>query len=195
MPMKKPVCMIHSVRFKAVLDTNVVFPIVIRDLLFWLAYYELYTPKWSAHIFDEWKDVMLRKDVSVVEAEKRIQRANKAFPEALVKNYEVLIEHLNLPDPRDCHVLAAAIKTNANVIVTNNLKDFPAEYLTSFGLTAKSADDFLTDIIDLNPEQAILAFKEMVLNRRNPAMNEFEVLDSLRKSGLTDTANYLHALL
>ncbi len=195
MPMKKPVCMIHSVRFKAVLDTNVVFPIVIRDLLFWLAYYELYTPKWSAHIFDEWKDVMLRKDVSVVEAEKRIQRANKAFPDALVKNYEVLIEHLNLPDPRDCHVLAAAIKTNANVIVTNNLKDFPAEYLTSFGLTAKSADDFLTDIIDLNPEQAILAFKEMVLNRRNPAMNEFEVLDSLRNSGLTDTANYLHALL
>ncbi|WP_286861066.1 MULTISPECIES: PIN domain-containing protein [Sphingobacterium] len=187
--------MIHSVRFKAVLDTNVVFPIVIRDLLFWLAYYELYTPKWSAHIFDEWKDVMLRKDVSVVEAEKRIQRANKAFPDALVKNYEVLIEHLNLPDPRDCHVLAAAIKTNANVIVTNNLKDFPAEYLTSFGLTAKSADDFLTDIIDLNPEQAILAFKEMVLNRRNPAMNEFEVLDSLRNSGLTDTANYLHALL
>lgn len=91
-----------------------------------------------------------------------------------------------MPDPRDCHVLAAAIKTNANVIVTNNLKDFPAEYLTSFGLTAKSADDFLTDIIDLNPEQAILAFKEMVLNRRNPAMNEFEVLDSLRKSGLTD---------
>lgn len=76
MPMKKPVCMIHSVRFKA--------------------------------------------------AEKRIQRANKAFPDALVKNYEVLIEHLNLPDPRDCHVLAAAIKTNANVIVTNNLKDFPA---------------------------------------------------------------------
>ncbi|MGJ1409811.1 PIN domain-containing protein [Sphingobacterium thalpophilum] len=187
--------MIHSVRFKAVLDTNVVFPIVIRDLLFWLAYYELYTPKWSAHIFDEWREVMLRKDIPVEEVEKRIQRANKAFPDALVKNYEPLIEHLELPDPRDCHVLAAAIKTNANVIVTNNLKDFPSQYLSSFGLTAKSADDFLTDIIDLNPEQAILAFKEMVLNRRNPAMNEFEVLDSLRKSALADTANYLHALL
>lgn len=67
--------MIHSVRFKAVLDTNVVFPIVIRDLLFWLAYYELYTPKWSAHIFDEWREVMLRKDIPVEEVEKRIQRA------------------------------------------------------------------------------------------------------------------------
>ncbi|MEZ0453816.1 hypothetical protein ABTW24_19655 [Sphingobacterium thalpophilum] len=83
--------MIHSVRFKAVLDTNVVFPIVIRDLLFWLAYYELYTPKWSAHIFDEWREVMLRKDIPVEEVEKRIQRANKAFPDALVKNYANLL--------------------------------------------------------------------------------------------------------
>lgn len=187
--------MIHSVRFIAVLDTNVIFPIVIRDLLFWLAHYELYTPKWSMHIFDEWKDVMLRKEISLKEAEKRIHRANLAFPDALVQNYEPLITTLHLPDPKDCHVLAAAIKTNANVIVTKNLKDFPEEYLDSFGLKAKRADDFLTDIIDLNPEQAIGAFKEMVLNRRNPAMGEFEVLDSLRKNDLTDTANYLHALL
>jgi Predicted nucleic acid-binding protein, contains PIN domain len=187
--------MIHSVRFIAVLDTNVVFPIVIRDLLFWLAHYELYTPKWSEHIFDEWKAVMLRKGVSNEEVEKRLQKANMAFPDALVQNYEPLIGYLDLPDPQDCHVLAAAIKTNANVIVTNNLQDFPEEYLDSFGLKAKSADDFLTDIIDLNPDQAIAAFKEMVLNRRNPAMDEFEVLDSLRKCGLAATADYLHALL
>jgi len=92
-------------------------------------------------------------------------------------------------------VLAAAIRTNANVIVTNNLKDFPREYLNSFGLKAKSADDFLTDIIDLNQDKAVKAFKEMVLNRKNPAMDEYQVLESLRKNGLTDTASYLHALL
>lgn len=195
MPMKKLVYMIHSVRFKAVLDTNVIFPVVIRDLLFWFAHYELYTPKWSAHIFDEWGSVMRRKGVAEKEATKRIKKANFAFPDALVQNYGSLIEHLQLPDPRDRHVLAAAIKTNANVIVTHNLKDFPEDYLDSFGLKAKSADDFLTDIIDLNQDQAITAFKEMVLNRRNPAMNDFEVLDSLRRSELIDTANYLHALL
>lgn len=53
---------------------------------------------------------------------------------------------------------------------------------------------FLTDIIDLNQDKAIEAFKEMVLNRKNPAMGEYEVLESLRKIGLNDTANYLHAL-
>src|SRR5690606_28846194 len=183
------------VKFKAVLDTNVIFPIVIRDLLFWFAYYELYTPKWSATIFEEWKDVMIRKGLTSDEAYKRTQRANMAFPDALVTNYERLIDSLELPDVKDRHVLAAAIKSNANVIVTNNLKDFPKEYLNSFGVNAKSADDFLTDIIDLNPEIAIKAFKEMVLNRKNPKMDEFEVLESFRKVGLNDTANYIHAFL
>lgn len=187
--------MIHSVRFKAVLDTNVIFPVVIRDLLFWFAHYDLYTPKWSENIFSEWKEVMLRMGVQEQEAEKRVQKANLAFPDAMVQNYAGLIGDLKLPDEDDCHVLAAAIKTNANVIVTNNLKDFPGKYLDTFGLKAKNADDFLTDIIDLNQEQAIKAFREMVLNRKNPAMDEYQVLESLRRNGLSDTANYLHALL
>lgn len=187
--------MIHSVRFTCVLDTNVIYPIDIRDLLFWFAYYELYTPKWSTHIFDEWKNVMIRKGVPEEEANKRINVAQMAFPDALVENYESLIEGLDLPDEKDRHVLAAAIKTNANVIVTNNLKDFPKEYLATFGLKAKSVDDFITDIIDLNQEKAIEAFKELVLNRTNPDLDEFQILDRLRKLGLVDSANYIHSLL
>lgn len=187
--------MIHSVQFTAVLDTNVVYPLIIRDILFWFAYYDLYTPKWSEHIFDEWKRVMIEKGVSEEEAAKRISKANLAFPDALVKNYKGLIEHLELPDKDDRHVLAAAIKTNANLIVTNNTKDFPEEYLQSFSLNAKTADDFLTDIIDLNQEQAVAAFKEMVSNRRKPKQDELEVLNLLRNAGLYTTADYLHRLL
>ena len=58
--------MIHSIKFTCVLDTNVIYPIEVRDLLFWFAYYELYTPKWSVHIFDEWKAVMKRKGLPEV---------------------------------------------------------------------------------------------------------------------------------
>ena len=88
--------MIHSVRFTCVLDTNVIFPIELRDLLFWFAHDELYTPKWSKHIFDEWEEVMRRKDVNEEEIAKRTQRANLAFPDALVENYEGLIDGLDL---------------------------------------------------------------------------------------------------
>ncbi|HLS94126.1 MAG TPA: PIN domain-containing protein [Sphingobacterium sp.] len=187
--------MIHSVRFTAVQDTNVIYPVVIRDLLLWFAHYDLYTPKWSANIFDEWKAVMVRKGISKEEAEKRASAPNKAFPDAFVLNYEGIIPNLTLPDLNDRHVLAAAIKSNANVIVTNNIKDFPKDYLNSFGLGIKTADDFLTDIIDLNHEVSIKAFREMVVHKKNPKMDMYQVLDQLRKSGLTDTANYLHSLL
>ena len=187
--------MIHSVRFTVVLDTNVVYPVIIRDLLFWFAHYDLYTPKWSAHIFQEWKKVMVLKGVSEEDANKRLEKANMAFPDAMVHNYEGLIQHLELPDENDKHVLAAAIKTNANLIVTNNIKDFPEAYLQTFGLSRKTADDFMTDIIDLNQDQAVAAFKEMVLNKKNPALGELEVLNQLRKAGVHETANYLHALL
>lgn len=187
--------MIHSIRFTCVLDTNVIYPIDIRDLLFWFARFDLYTPKWSSHIFDEWAEVMRRKGLEESEINKRTNKANLAFPDALVKNYEPLIDALTLPDIKDNHVLAAAIKTNANIIVTNNLKDFPADYLAKFGLTAKSADDFITDTIDLNPDQAVTGFRRLVLNRRNPDLDEYQVLDIFRERGLGDSANYLHSLL
>lgn len=187
--------MIHSVRFTCVLDTNVIYPLEVRDILFWLAFHELYTPKWSKHIFDEWISLMKRKGVSSTEIKSRIENANKAFPDALVHNYEPLIDGLKLPDTKDCHVLAAAIKVNANIIVTNNLKDFPEKYLSTFGLKPKNADDFITDIIDLNPDKATEAFRDLVMNRKNPKIDEFEMLDIFRKRNLKDTADYIHSLI
>ena len=65
----------------------------------------------------------------------------------------------------------------------------------SCACAAKTADDFLTDIMDLNPEEAIKAFKEMVLYLRNPDLDEFQVLDILRNRGLKDTADFLHSQL
>lgn len=187
--------MIHSVRFTYVLDTNVLYPIVLRDIIFWFAHYEMFTIKWSKHIFDEWEKVMRQKGISNDEITKRMETATRAFPDAMVENYEPLISGLELPDENDRHVLAAAIKTNANVIVTNNLKDFPIEYLAKYSLNVTSPDDFLADVIDLEAELAVKAFKEMVLNRTNPDMDEYQVLDSLRKNGLDKTADYLHSQL
>jgi predicted nucleic acid-binding protein len=176
--------MIHSVRFVCVLDTNVIYPLWIRDLMLWFAHYDLYTPKWSKHIFKEWFDVMIRKGIPETEARNRTTIVDEAFPDALVENYELLIPALTLPDEKDNHVLAAAIKTNANLIVTNNLKHFPIEYISSFGLSVKNVDNFLTDIIDLNHETSIKAFRDLVLNKKNPPFDEYQVLDILRKNGL-----------
>ena len=187
--------MIRSNHFTCVLDTNVIYPLEVRDVLLWFAHYGLYVPKWTADIFREWDTVMGRKEIDAAERLKRCSRMDEAFPFARVEQYESLIDQLNLPDPDDRHVLAAAIKVNANLIVTNNLKDFPRDYLASFGLRAKSADEFLADVIDLDHETSTAAFRELVLHRRKPAMDEYAVLDAMRRNGLKDTADFLHALL
>ena len=166
-----------------------------RDLLLWFAHFDLYRPKWSQTIFDELYNVMIEKGMPDVNAKKQIERINAAFPDAMVNNYEELIDTLTLPDKKDRHVLAAAIKSDANLIVTNNLKDFDNEYLSKFGLYAKNADDFITDTIDLNPELAREAFTAMVAHRTNPSLDEYQVLDILRNRGLINSANYLHSLI
>lgn len=103
--------MIHSARFTCVLDTCVIYPIDIRDLLLWFAHFDLYRPKWSQTIFDELHSVMVKKGMPEEKARMQIGRINKAFPEALVNNYEELITTLSMTDRKDCHVLAAAIKS------------------------------------------------------------------------------------
>lgn len=187
--------MIHSSRFTAFLDTNVIYPIIIRDILFWFAHYDLFTPKWSEDIFREWKSVMVRKGVGLKEIKKRINTVKEAFPDAMVENYEQLSIGLELPDKNDRHVLAAAIKAQADIIVTNNIKDFPPDYLSEFGLSVKNADGFLVDIIDLNSQIALEAFREMVLYKANPLLDEYDILTSLRRVDLRKTADFIERLL
>ena len=75
--------MIHSVKFTCLLDTNVIYPIQTRDMLLWFAHYELYTPKWSPHIFEEWANVMRRKKVE----EHEMSYCNKLNAEELEKDW------------------------------------------------------------------------------------------------------------
>jgi hypothetical protein len=138
---------------------------------------------------------MVERGISAELAKNQIDRINSAFPDAMVSNYEELISTLTLNDRNDRHVLAAAIKSGANLIVTNNLRDFDSEYLMKFGLSALSADDFVTDTIDLNPDLATKAFTSMVANRTNPPLDEYQMLDILRNRGLINSANYLHSLI
>ena len=86
--------MIHSVRFTCVLDTNVIYPVNIRDLLLWFAHYDLFTVKWSNDICEEWIKVMRAKGVDEQTIAKRVQRMSDAFPDALVENYDGLIDSL-----------------------------------------------------------------------------------------------------
>jgi len=189
--------MIHSPRFVAVLDACVLYPAPIRDFLLHLASLGLYTPKWTEIIHDEWTRNLLknRQDLTPEQLQKTKAAMCGAFPDADVRHFEPLIEALELPDPDDRHLLAAAIRCQADVIVTANLKDFPTAALAPYDVEAQHPDAFIANLIDLNPEKALTAFQTQVSFLKNPPRTAAQILDNFRKVELVVTADKLAALL
>ena len=99
-----------------------------------LALTDAYRARWSAQVHDEWKRNLLlnRPDLTRAQLDRTSSLMDRAVPDGLVTDYELLVDGLQLPDADDRHVLAAAIKCNASVIVTFNLKDFPKATLAPF---------------------------------------------------------------
>lgn len=113
--------------FTAVYDACVLYPAPLRDLLMWLALSGRFRARWTQEIHGEWKRNLLknRTDLTMEQLDRTSELMDRAIPDACVCDYEALITGLSLPDPNDRHVLAAAIRCGAGVIVTFNLKDFP----------------------------------------------------------------------
>jgi hypothetical protein len=107
--------------------------------------------------------------------------------DALVTDFEQLIDILDLPDPDDRHVLAAAIKGRADLIVTSNLRDFPAEKLDRWGIEARHPDKFLTQQFRLSQPTFLQSVRTVRLRLKNPPKSVDDYLDTLRAQGLLAT--------
>jgi hypothetical protein len=120
---------------------------------------------------------------------------NEAVRDCLVSDYEDLIASLSLPDPDDRHVLAAAIRAGAEVIVTCNLRDFPAETLARFDIEAQHPDDFLVCLLDRAPDLVCAAVKLQRESLRSPPKTAEELLTTLEGQGLTQAVARLRQLV
>ncbi|HHS83534.1 MAG TPA: PIN domain-containing protein [Gammaproteobacteria bacterium] len=179
--------------FTAVYDACVLYPAPLRDLLVRLAATGSFRARWSADIHDEWIRNVLknREDLTVEQLNRTRELMDNAVPDCLVTGYSKLIKGLELPDPNDRHVLAAAIKANAEVIVTFNLKDFPKEVLDEFEIFAQHPDDFIDSVYDLSPQAVISTARQQRGSLTNPAMTAEEFIAILQANQLTNTASHL----
>ena len=140
--------------------------------------------KWTHEILEEVAGSAEEPSGYLGKTDRLRERMNAAVRDCLVSGYEPLIAALELPDPNDRHVLAAAIKAKAQIIVTKNLRDFPAERLAPWGLKAKSPDSFVRDQIDIDRQAVWACVQQIVDSRtRNPVTIE-DVLKQLERDGL-----------
>lgn len=185
--------MIYSPQFKVVLDANVIYPAPIRDLLLNIADLKLITPKWSELIQNEWIKNLLknRPDLESKKLNRTVKLMNKAFPDALVNDFEDLIDKLELPDANDRHVLAAAIKCDADGIITFNKKDFPIQYIKGYQIEIFSPDELLILLNKFSPEMVKRSFHNQLESLKNPAMTKKELIDTLDKCGIKSAKKIL----
>lgn len=178
-----------------VYDANVLYGNTLRDMLIRVARSRLVQAKWSDRILEEALENLAarRPDIERAKLDRLRTLMNAAVPDSLVTGYEPLIEGLKLPDPDDRHVLAAAIKCHADMIVTWNLADFPADSLVPWQLEAKSPDEFLLEQISIDDRRVWACVQQIADSRRNPPETAEDVLDALERAGLVESVAALRS--
>ncbi|MBD2531341.1 PIN domain-containing protein [Nostoc flagelliforme FACHB-838] len=175
-----------------ILDACVLFPMYLRDTLLTTAEFGLYMPYWSQKILNEAMDKLVLKDIVSAELAKKLQEAIKtAFPEAMVEQVPWEIEAAMTNHPKDRHVLAAAMIARADIIVTNNIKDFSAKALAPLNIKAQSPDNFLSDLFDKYPEEMVQVVQRQSSKYKRKPQTADELLELLSKQIPVFTAKIL----
>lgn len=176
----------------ALLDTCVLVPSRARDVLLEIASAGAYRPLWSTEILAELdrtlRVLLAKRGASAEEIDAYLTRLFRqmriTFPDALVTEWEELVSTIYLPDPDDRHVVAAARAGRADVIVTDNLADFPPAALPA-SIARQSLDDFLLDLLDLHPGQVVTAVRAIAgrTGKSGPRMTAPEIAAYLSTHG------------
>ncbi|WP_418647574.1 PIN domain-containing protein [Thauera butanivorans] len=179
--------------FTAVYDACVLYPAPLRDFLMWLGLSGRFRARWSPQIHEEWKRNLLAKrpDLSREQIDRTSALMDQAIPDGLVTDHEDLIAGLTLLDPGDRHVLAAAIRCSASVIVTFNEKDFPQAALAPYGIETQHPDLFIDNLFDLDPAAVVAAAQKQRAQLKHPPLDVDHYLDVLLRQGLVQTVKAL----
>ncbi len=171
------------VAFPVFLDACTLVPINLTDVLLRLAEAHTYRPLWSAHVLDEVERTLptIHTNMTAAKARQRVADMRTHFRDADVTGYESLIPAMT-NDPKDRHVLAAALTGGAAIIVTPNLRDFSRAALQPHNIDAVHPDTFLLDQLDLYPEVTVRCLKELIEDRKRPALTLDAFLVQLARS-------------
>ncbi|MEG3926644.1 PIN domain-containing protein [Microcoleus sp. T3_D1] len=168
-------------KLSVVLDACVLFPMYLRDTLLSTAEAGLYLPYWSQKILDEAMSNLVRQGILCQEKAINLEaEINAAFPEAIIE-VPVGLEQIMKNDPKDRHVLAAAVTAKADVIVTSNLADFKAKDLAPWNIKSLSPDEFMSELFDEYPDLIVRLLRQQSQRYKKPPKTVAELLEFLEK--------------
>jgi len=174
----------------AVFDACILYPFHLRNIIVQAAVDRLVEARWTDAIHDEWIR-NLATGAPAIPLERLLttrQLMNEALPTAMVCEYQNHISVVNLPDPKDRHVVAAGIAAGASVILTWNLRHFPLTVLKKFGLRRETPDAFLSGLYDEVPDFMIVSLANARRNLTKTRASALDFIDILKDQGLVRLA-------
>jgi predicted nucleic acid-binding protein len=177
---------------RILIDTCVLYPTVMREVVLGVAATGAFEPIWSARILEEWARAAIKLGPEgEAQARAEIALLRDRWPKAERPAAHGLAARLWLPDADDIHVLAVAVDAGADMIMTLNAKDFPRGTLAEEGLERVDPDSYL---MQLWPEHdiAIRAVSERVLNTaQQMSGRDWDMRGLLKKARLPRLAKAL----
>lgn len=182
--------------FFALLDACVLYPASLRDTLLRFGSADFYVPLCSERILDEAERNLIADGVMDAGKARRLRDAmSGVFGDGLITDDAVAqLEPAMANDPKDRHVLAAAVVSEAQTIVTHNLADFPAEALEPWDIQAQHPDEFLLGLFNIQPGLAVALIERQASALRNPPLTTNDVLAALEVAGAPQFVAAVRAL-
>ncbi len=178
-------------QYAVLLDACVLYPFGLRDLLVQLATTGIFRARWTNQIHSEWMGNLVKKGLPIEQLESIRDLMEQAIPDAQITGHDPLIGSIKkqkLPDEKDAHVIAAAIRGNVDMIVTWNIKDFPEELLAPYHIEVQEPDDFLLNQFGLDAAKVLQSVKACRMRLTDPELTPIEYLKMLERNKLTNTA-------
>lgn len=175
-------------------DANVLYSAALRDILIELADTDVIRLHWSNQILSEMKTALIRTGRSTEQAASRLLvLMNAALPSAAVDVSDAIVA-VRLPDPKDAHVLIAALIAECTLILTFNVGDFPDDDLAQYGtLRALHPDTFFATLLAVDPGPLVAALSRVRERLQRPPLTAEAYLAHLSDLGLARTSLALKA--
>jgi len=164
----------------ALLDACVLYPVGLRDTLLNVAEAGFYRLLWTEEILAETSRNIVENTpgLTIEHLNKTFAAMRRAFPEAMVERYEHRVEEMT-NDPKDRHVLAAAVVGGADIVVTANLRHFPKSTCSPHGILVQSPDEFLCDALSTRPGVMVAVIRAQAARKLRPPTSVDQMLQSL----------------
>ncbi|MFJ7272582.1 PIN domain-containing protein [Streptomyces sp. NPDC099050] len=175
-------------------DTNVLFPFSVMDLMLALTEDSVHEVVWSERLLAEWERVIVREERRSAESAAGITRAIRDYfgdCEVAESDYAPLVDRMPGGDPDDRHHAAAACAAGAAALITWNLADFPAVDMARLGVRVLDPDTYLSELHEQWPHEVADTLTRLAAAKRRPPLTYQDVLARLGKAGLTRFADRL----